>query len=725
MSTAKEKKEVHAKLRARPAATKRKIDADEEEDESLAEQQPKAKRTKREIIAEQRAFALNPPKGKPVLYNPAVKSGTIASMPAFHPGKDSSSSATKKSATKKASVARSPARKAKDDESSQDEKPKYTLFDPSAAKKTSAASKTVARPPARKAKDDESQDEKPNYTLFDPLAANKTSAAAKTVARPPARKAKDDESQDEKPKYTLFDPLAAKKTSAASKTVARPPPRKAKDDESSQDEKPKYTLFDPSAAKKTSAASKTVARPPARKAKDDESQVEKPKYTLFDPLAAKKTPSTGNVSTPLRSASSRGSSPKELFQSPKPESSEKQPKEYDSDDDDESYDPDVDQNLDEHLFNIHDDTEQQPRSPAKKRSHTISYLGAMVVLLCALGWCFDIFGTLPTKTRITRFPCFETSQPDVEDDNRESWTDLICRDARIPLLPCPVGGRCVGGQLVGCANDLLVLDTRRCSVTSEGNATVANYVAQLSKSTVDHKCYYSKQAAGESECKMPLFSLEQVALDEDPIHARQLMETYNALHGPPTFDIVTKSLQILVGLNATVPMSMPKSCIAKNIVVYLGKMFWFWLGTVLGRVAEWVRGALLFVAEVWWGCLRELPKTTIGTTLFTIVFTTLWTKTTRKRRANKQLRADVEKAEADVLRTLQDAPSSEHESNLLLETLKARVRGVTMKKRFVQSVWPHVTRRMESNPNLIIRERLKNTSKGQQVVVVWQWNPQE
>jgi hypothetical protein len=305
-----------------------------------------------------------------------------------------------------------------------------------------------------------------------------------------------------------------------------------------------------------------------------------------------------------------------------------------------------------------------------------------------------------------------------------------CRNDGIPLLPCPVDGRCNGGQLVSCANHMMLIDGHRCSPRSEANDAVAVYVDQLSKLTVDHTCYYSYHAAGVSEDNMPLFLVEHVALNEDTNNALRLMETNNAMHQPPTFVIVVdNSLQMLVGLTATVPVAFPTSCLEKTVFVYFVQMFLFWSGAVLGFVAECVRSVLMFGVEVWWGCWKELPNTTISTTLVMFLFITLWTKASSKRRANQLLHranqllhADVEKAEADVLRTIRDAPTSGHESNLLLEKLTARVRGATQRKRFVESVWPHVTLRIEDNPNVFVRDRLKSTYKGFECVVVWKWS---
>jgi hypothetical protein len=282
-------------------------------------------RTKKEIIAEQRAFALTPPTGPPVLYNPALKSATSSSL------------ATTNSTAKVA-------------------------------------------------------------------ASDKTRAVAQSLARKAA-----DESQDEQTiQYTLFQPPGTK-VGAYGKTTF--------------------------AGTQKSAA---VARPFACLAKYDESQDQQTiPYTLLDLFAFKKTLSIDTVSTPPRLTSSRGSFSEELVPSLEPESSEKQPKVFD-DDDDESYDPNDDdmdevfydsfqqQIQDEHLVDVNDGNEPQPplNTPAK-RSNTIFYLSALFVLVCALGWCFGQFGTLPLTTRDTHFPCFETNMPDVEDDSRESWSNLM------------------------------------------------------------------------------------------------------------------------------------------------------------------------------------------------------------------------------------------------------------------------------------------------------------
>jgi hypothetical protein len=117
--------------------------------------------------------------------------------------------------------------------------------------------------------------------------------------------------------------------------------------------------------------------------------------------------------------------------------------------------------------------------------------------------------------------------------------------------------------------------------------------------------------------------------------------------------------------------------------------------------------------------LTAIPALTIGTTfLIALIITTLRVEATRK----QQLSADVELAEADVLRSLMDNPNVEHESNQLRELFKGKLQSSEQQTRFVRLVWPNVALHIELNPKIRVRDVA--VTQGVQVhdTVVYKWN---
>jgi hypothetical protein len=153
-----------------------------------------------------------------------------------------------------------------------------------------------------------------------------------------------------------------------------------------------------------------------------------------------------------------------------------------------------------------------------------------------------------------------------------------------------------------------------------------------------------------------------------------------------------------------------------------------WLLTVIAMRFVWLSAlnglwyvvkACVFAIIVMWSCLTAIPALTIGTTfLIALIITTLRVEATRK----QQLSADVELAEADVLRSLMDNPNVEHESNQLRELFKGKLQSSEQQTRFVRLVWPNVALHIELNPKIRVRDVA--VTQGVQVhdTVVYKWN---
>jgi hypothetical protein len=105
--------------------------------------------------------------------------------------------------------------------------------------------------------------------------------------------------------------------------------------------------------------------------------------------------------------------------------------------------------------------------------------------------------------------------------------------------------------------------------------------------------------------------------------------------------------------------------------------------------------------QVLWGRLKAMPKSAAAATLLTLAALKMRVISARRK---QQLSDDVTKTEEDVLSYLKHLSTSDHDSFQLRELFKAKLSGSKHQTRFARLVWPHVARRIESNPKIHVRD---------------------
>jgi hypothetical protein len=88
-------------------------------------------------------------------------------------------------------------------------------------------------------------------------------------------------------------------------------------------------------------------------------------------------------------------------------------------------------------------------------------------------------------------------------------------------------------------------------------------------------------------------------------------------------------------------------------------------------------------------------------------------------RPQTQFDADVAKAEATILSCFRNFPTVQRESSHVRDVYKSGL-PASKQQTFDRLLWPHIVRRIESNPNMFVR---RVAAQGDQVrdQVFWRW----